>query len=235
MLGKNFDFTPSASDEPMGAVFLNAPKEVKLQESKIPIAPDTDSYHDDTSVFYKPGFRQKRFREDTAGQFTRGVPTDGETSAKNYDQDKIKIIDGEHKTLLSLGKITEAFEDDDHSGHMLQHRLLLASGDLSETQRNALMEHIASHQKMYGKRLKAVQASQKEAAKQRKDILNKRNYGPGVGQTARALPAITNDVIPQDSWVDTERKRTAGNIAMEARLRRFNHALRASGRSRRYL
>jgi hypothetical protein len=204
-----------------------------LKESVRHSQPDSHSYFDDTFI-ETPSFRQRRLREADPWSFQRGVPTDGKTSATNYNPDKIKIIDGEHKTLLSLGRITEAFDDDDHSSHMLKHRLLLASGDLSETQRNALLEHIASHQKMYGKKLKAVQASQKEADKQRKDIMQQSGYRSGFGALSRALPAVTDDVIPQDAHVDTERKRTAGNISMEARMRRFNQALRASGR-RRYL
>lgn len=242
MLGNNFDFTPSASDDPPGASFEidsfggrhPVTKQAKLKETRRR-TPDSHVYFDDTFI-EKPAFRLRRLREGP-GTFARGVPTDGKTSAENYDPDKIKIIDGEHKTLLSLGRITEAFDDDDHSSHMLKHRLLLASGDLSETQRNALLEHIASHQKMYGKKLKAVQAAQKEATKQRDDILKNTGYRDGFGRLSRALPAVTDDVIPQDAHVDTERKRTAGNISMETRMRRFQNALRASGRGlrRRYL
>jgi hypothetical protein len=110
-------------------------------------------------------------------------------------------------------------EDDVHPEHLLAHRIKLADPNLSETQRNALMEHIIDHTRKNRKKLKAVQAS-KEAGK----------YKKGLGNLSRALPATQYDVIPQDSDVDTERKRTAGNMAMEARMRRFDRATQIAGR-----
>ena len=198
----------------------------------IPIPAITDDIFDDT-------FRLREANVLPQSQnnphFARGVPTNGATSSDNYPKDYTKIIDGEHKTLMTLGKINEAFEDDPHKEHIMKHRMLLASGDLSETQRGALLEHLADHSKKYSRKLKAVTEAFNQ--KNRKDILPGSSYRPGLGQMSRPRKALTNDGIPQDSDVDLERKRTAGNMAMETRVNRFDNArkLAYGGQSRRGL
>jgi hypothetical protein len=187
-------------------------KQAKLRESVLACPPDTTDAFDDTAFYFRPPERRRRLREH-AGQFSRGVPTNDETSSRNYpDKNNVRIIDGEHKTLLSLGKINEAMEDDPHTEHILAHRLELADPNLSETRRNALLEHIADHSKKYQKKLKAVSET-------------KERFKKGLGLLSRAKPATTYDVIPQDSPVDLERKRTAGNISMESKMKRFDRAV----------
>jgi hypothetical protein len=204
-------------------------REFKLRESKAKLPPDTDSYFDDTFV-ETPVFRKRRLREASIpvgqAQFSRGVPTNDKSSSKNYDNDS--IIDGEHKTLTILGKINEAMEDDDHKAHIYKHRLQLSDPKLSETRRNALLEHITDHVKKQGKKLKAVDAAKKE--KSRPDILKNRGYGHGVGMLSKAVKPRTMSVIPQDSDQSAERKRTAGMISMESKMHQFDRALRTSRR-----
>lgn len=226
----DLDLTPSMADDDGPNFVTQSFLGAKRRPSKvIPIPEITDDVFDDT-------FRLREANVLPASQnneqFARGVPTNGETSTDNYSKDNVKIIDGEHKTLLTLGKINEAFEDDDHKGHILKHRMLLASGDLSETQRGALLEHLADHSKKYGKKLKAVTEALNQ--KNRKDILPGSGYRPGVGMLSRPKKALTYDAIPQDTDVDLERKRTAGNMAMETRVKRFDNAVKQAygGRSR---
>lgn len=218
MLTKNFDLRPSLDDSP-GVVFVGA-KPKRVRESLMRSAPpDTTSTFDDTHLTH----RTRRLREAHPWEFQQGVPTaNNQGSSKNYDVKK--LVDGEHKSLLILGRINEAMENDDHDSHIYSHRIELADPKLSETRRAALMDHIESHVKAKGAKLKAVQKEAKE--KERSDITKNRGYGHGVGMLSRALPANTSDVIPQDSQVDLERKRTAGNISMEARRGRFTRAQR---------
>lgn len=192
----------------------------RLRESVRPAPLETIVLFDDTYKVYQANLSDgnigrrlnRHLREGNDPRFERGVPTNGATSATNYPKDNVKIIDGEHKTLLSLGKINEAMDDDDHTEHILAHRLELSDPNLSETRRNALLEHIADHSKKNRKRMKAV-AEAKEG-----------KFKKGLGVMSRPKPATQYDVIPQDAEVDLERKRTAGNIAMEARMARFDRA-----------
>lgn len=234
MLTKNFGLEPSLAEDPGVSFEMDSyggrtpvSKQNKLRETVVVIHadPDTQSTFDDTFRDI-PSVRQQRLKESQPGSFARGVPTNDKSSSQNYNQDRVKIIDGEHKTLLSLGKISEAYEADEHDAHIREHRLMLADENLSETQRGALLEHISDHYKKHGKKLKAVN----EAKKARNDIHQSHGYRAGVGQSSHALAAPTDDVIPQDSQVDKERKRTAGNMAMESRMHRFDRAVKISSR-----
>jgi hypothetical protein len=229
MISYTPDYTPSASDE-TGPNF-DTGNGRKRRVSKVLAIPEiTDDVFDDT-------FRLREANVLPASQnnerFARGVPTNGRTSSDNYPKSNVKIIDGEHKTLLTLGKINEAMEDDDHSGHIMEHRLLLASPELTETQRMGLMEHLADHVKKSRKKLKAVNEALQN--QNRHDINPTGGFRPGVGTVSRVKKALTDDVIPQDTDVDLERKRTAGNMAMESRVQRFDNAVRKSYGTRRGL
>jgi len=225
----DLDLRPSLSDEE-GATFevgyfnKKQVKPKKLREA-LRLTVDEDSSFDDTF----------RLREAGAGlapsqnnqQFARGVPMDDKSTSKNYNS---QIIDGEHKSLLSLGKINEAMEDDEHSEHILEHRILLANPKLSETQRANLMAHLESHVKARGKKMKELKAAAEGKGKQNDmDVMTgAAKYKKGLGMQSKAMPATRYDVIPQDSQVDQERKRTAGNMSMESRFGRFDRALRTS-------
>src|SRR5713101_1929624 len=87
----------------------------------------------------------RRFREHNDPYFERGVPTNNKTSSRNYNPNHTKIIDGEHKTLMTVGQIAEAMEGDDDDLHMYEHRIFLAEPKLSETQRSAMLKHMATH------------------------------------------------------------------------------------------
>lgn len=238
------DLRPSLADDP-GVSFEQdsfggrhpVTKLARVRASARKAPPDTTSPFDDTFQ-ETPVNRQKRLREcmreatmspSGTGNFSRGVPTNDKTSSKNYDSNK--IIDGEHKTLTILGKINEAMEDDDHQSHIYKHRLQLSDPQLSETRRNALLEHISDHVKKHGKKLKAVDAAKKgEGGGDRQDITKNRGYGHGVGLLSKSLPAKTNSVVPQDDPQSAVRKRTAGMISMEAREKRFDNAIRTRRR-----
>jgi len=198
-------------------------KRVRMRESVRPAAPDTTSSFDDTFL-ERPKVRRSRLQEANNWKFERGVPTNDETSTENYPKQMNTIIDGEHKTLMSIGRITEAMEEDDHRSHILEHRALLANPNLSETQRAALIQHISDHSKKHRKKLKAV--AEAANAKSRPDLSPTPGYMKGFGRKSVAKPATTYDVIPQDSGVDDERKRTAGNMAMESRMKKFDRALK---------
>jgi hypothetical protein len=226
------DLRPSLADDPGWAGEVDSfggrhpvTKQSRVRESVRSGPPETSDRFDDTlrlAIAYHESPLWKRLREagpPSDGKFSRGVPTNDTSSTTNYPRSATKIIDGEHKTLLALGKITEAMEDDEHPVHLLAHRILLADPNLSETQRSGLIEHITDHTRKNRKKLKAVQAA-KETGK----------FKPGLGRLSRALPATQYDVIPQDADVDTERKRTAGNMAMEARMHRFDRATQIANR-----
>jgi hypothetical protein len=202
---------------------FNRPKGVRVRESKPrETPPDTTDAFDDTFKLAKARLREGLPRGENNGHFARGIPTNGKTSSKNYSPDLVRMIDGEHKTLLNVGKINEAMEDDTHDQHITEHRMLLASDDLSETQRNALLEHISSHVKAKRHQQKIVENAQKG------------KYQKGLGYSSRAKPATTYDVIPQDDPQSAERKRTAGITSMEAsRQSRFQRFRQAVNRSRR--
>lgn len=232
----DLDFRLSADDEPGATFALGSPmnkKVVKVRESKaLRLTVDEDPVFDDTY--------RHRFREATAVP-SQGSPQDGGTVApqgsavqdkstsKNYNS---QIIDGEHKSLLSLGKINEAMEDDDHSGHILEHRILLSNPKLTETQRANLMQHLESHIKAKGKKMKELKAAAEGKDKQsQQDVMTgAAKYKKGFGMQSKALPANTYNVVPQDSKFDQERKRTAGNMSMESRMGRFDRAIRTSRR-----
>ncbi len=238
MLTDNFDLTPSL-DDPPGVSFevdsfgnrFPVTRKTKLRETRKRLPPNTESHYDATFIEIPP-FRAKRLREASIptgqAQFSRGVPTNDKTSSQNYNSDQ--IIDGEHKTLTVLGKINEAMEDDDHKTHIFKHRLQLSDPKLSETRRNALLEHITDHLKKQGKKLKAIDAAAKGEQKGRPDIMKNRGYGHGVGMLSKAVTPRTMSVIPQDSDQSAERKRTAGMISMESKMHQFDRALRTSRR-----
>lgn len=212
------DLSPSSSDDGMG--WTGTVDSFGRPEGELAILRESDAVLE-TEAYFDDTFQLAlaRLREANDGKFERGIPTNDKTSSRNYDQHLVKIIDGEHKTLLSLGKISEAMEEDDHRGHILEHRLLLASPDLRETQRAAMLEHIATHVKSYKRKLKAA----KEVAEAHKQ---------GLGTVSKAKRPITDDVIPQDDPQSAERKRTAGMISQEAglerKLKHFETAVRSS-------
>jgi hypothetical protein len=232
------DLTPSMADDAGWQPVESALKKVRKSRI-IPIPEITDDIFDDTFRLREaqmPGHFSSR-GENNNPEFERGVPTNGKTSTDNYSRGKTQIIDGEHKTLLALGKISEAMDDDDHSGHIFEHRMLLANPNLSETQRAGLLEHISDHTKKHHKKLKAVTEAFNN--QKRRDVLPGAAFRPGVGAISHPKPATTYDAIPQDTDVDLERKRTGGNMAMESRLKRFDSAVKtaygSSNRSRRSL
>lgn len=241
MIGYQPDLTPSLADD-IGPTFEidsfggrhPVTKRAKVRESIRPIPEETDDVFNDTFRLREaqfPGHFSDRGSNNNP-RFERGVPTNGKTSTDNYGRGKTQIIDGEHKTLLALGKISEAMEDDDHPGHILEHRMLLANPNLSETQRAGLLEHIADHTKKQRKKIKAVTEALDN--QKRRDVLPGAAYRPGVGAISHPKSATTYDAIPQDTDVDLERKRTAGNMAMESRMKRFDNAVKtAYGRSSR--
>jgi hypothetical protein len=232
------DFTLPQEEE-MGATFEidsfggrnPVTKQSRIRESRKRLPPDTESYFNDTFQ-ETPTIRQRRLREASVptgqAQFSRGVPTNDKTSADNYDNDD--IIDGEHKTLTVLGRINEAMEGDDHNKHIFKHRMLLSDPKLSETRRVAIMEHIKDHMDKQGKKLKAIDAAKKGESKDRPDIMKNRGYGHGVGMLSKAVKPRVMSVIPQDDAQSNERKRTAGNMSMESKMRNFDRALRTSRR-----
>lgn len=183
------------------------------------------------------GFNQQRTNDP---HFQRGIPTNDNTSSTNYTPQMLKsLIDGEHKTLLALGKINEAFDDDNHPYHVREHRMLLSSPDLSETQRSSLLEHLASHEKKHRKQLKDMKEKSGGNV-----LMNKwPRFNPqaapfkkGFGTMSKAKTPMHMDVIPQDDPQSAERKRTGGVMSMESgrrfpnRLRRFRAAARVYGR-----
>lgn len=245
MIGFQPDLSTPSFDEGWAGDFsrmgvLKKPK--KLREAKSVNFIEEETFDDTFKIQlaqYVPPISLNRLREaqypppakakppagkNPEGSFSRGVPTNDATSSQNYKKNHVKIIDGEHKTLLCLGKINEAMEDDEHPDHIMEHRMLLASGDLTETQRNALVEHISDHAKKNGKRLRAAKKAQEEAAVPGK-------FKKGFGFMSKAKKATTDSIIPQDSEVSTERKRTAGMMSMESgsamRRARFDGALRS--------
>lgn len=207
----------------------------KKTRSIIPIPAITDDIFDDTFRLREAHFLDKSRvpKAQDSPNFQRGVPTNGATSSDNYSRDYTKIIDGEHKTLLSLGRISEALEEDEHPQHILAHRLLLSDPNLTETQRAQVLEHISDHVKKNRKKLKAVNEALDNQT--RKDVNPTGGFRRGVGTISRPRKALTDDVIPQDTDVDLERKRTAGNMAMESKIRRFDNAVRRSFGTRRGL
>lgn len=185
----------------------------QLRESARPGSPETRDSFDDTF-----SLTLSRLREHDPGKFSRGVPTNDKTSSENYPKRNIQIIDGEHKTLTDIGRISEAMDDDDHANHIMEHRMLLANPKLNYSQREALVKHIETHSKKLQKKMKEIAEATGKKMK------------PGLGVPSIPKPATQYDVIPQDSQVDTERKRTAGNMAMESRMARFDRAIQVSGR-----
>lgn len=218
------DLNPSMADDPGPSFEVDSfggrnpvTKLSLVRESRRNCPPDTTSAFDDTFALHLTRLREG------PGDFARGIPTNDKTSSQNYGKDHTKIIDGEHKTLLSLGKINEAMDDDDHASHIMAHRLELADPNLSEARRGALLEHISDHNKKQRKKIKAVDEA-------------KNKFKKGLGILSRPKPAEQYDVIPQDAQIDLERKRTAGNIAMETRMKNFDHAVaRSYGGGRRSL
>lgn len=221
------DLRPSLAEDPGPSFEVESfggrhpvTKQAKVREARRTILHDTESSFDDTFQL-----ALTRLREGNNGpHFQRGVPTNSQTSSTNYPDNNVRIIDGEHKSLTSIGRINEAMDDDDHGEHIMKHRLELANPELNEAQRGALMEHISDHSKKHRKKLKAVNEA-------------KEKFKKGLGVMSRPAPATQYDVIPQDSKVDLERKRTAGNIAMETRMAGFDRAVSRSygGGSRRGL
>jgi hypothetical protein len=229
----DLDLRPSLSDEP-GASFAvgsyankKEAKPRKLREG-LRLTVDEDSSFDDTFRLREAGMAVPQAQNN---QRQNPPAIDDKSTSKNYNS---QIIDGEHKSLLSLGKINESMEDDEHGEHILEHRILLANPKLTETQRANLMAHIESHVKAKGKKMKELKAAAEGKDKQsQQDVMTgAAKYKKGFGMQSKALPATTYDVVPQDSRVDQERKRTAGNMSMESRFGRFDRALRTSRRRR---
>lgn len=142
------------------------------------------------------------------GHFQRGVPTNDATSSKNYSPDHVRIIKGEHVSLMKNGALNEAMDDDDHKRHILEHRYMLSDPKLTETMRSALLEHIAMHSKLLKKGMKQTKEDLGERAKRR--------FGPGVAARVLQRNGGSDSKIPQDSPFDAERKRTGGMVSMEA-------------------
>jgi hypothetical protein len=143
------------------------------------------------------------------GHFERGVPTNNATSSKNYSPDHVRIIKGEHVSLLKNGALNEAMDNDNHDQHILEHRYMLSDPNLTETMRSALLEHISQHAKMKKQGMKQVKEDTVQRAKRR--------MGPGVAaRMAGRLNGGSDSKIPQDSPFDAERKRTSGMVSMEA-------------------
>jgi len=228
------DYKLSADSEP-GATFapgaLNK-AQVRIRESRgLRLTVDEDSSFDDTFRLREAAMPNPNDDNRIAPQ---GSAIQDKSSSKNYDS---QIIDGEHKSLLALGKINEAMEGDNHDAHILQHRITLANGDLSETQRANLMQHLESHVKAKGKKMKELKAAAEGKNKPSEmDVMTgAAKYKKGLGVPSKALPATTYNVVPQDARVDQERKRTAGNMSMESmksRMGRFDRALKTSRRRR---
>lgn len=246
MIGFQPDFSSSPLEEGWAGDFsrmgvINKPK--KLKEAKKVLIIDEETFDDtfqlhrallaqDTSqralnrlreaAYPDPEGASSHDKRNPKASFSRGVPTNDATSSKNYKLNHVKVIDGEHKTLLCLGKINEAMDDDDDIMHLHEHRMLLSNPDLTETQRAGLIDHINTHSKARKKKIKAAQETA-EAASHGK-------FKKGFGFLSKAKRAPTDDVIPQDDPQSAERKRTAGMISMEARSHRrgrFSDALRS--------
>lgn len=199
-------------------------KKTKLRESSKLGSPETRDSFDDTHKLTLARLREQN--PDNAGKFARGVPTNDKTSSQNYPKRNVQIIDGEHKTLLDIGRISEAMDDDEHPEHILEHRVMLANPKLNYAQREALVKHIETHNKKLQKKMKEIAEA------------TGKNFKGGFGTLSRAKPATQSNVIPQDSAVDTERKKTAGNMSMESKMGRFDKAVGVAyggGRSRRGL
>jgi len=216
------DFEPGAEFE---IDSFGTKKGAVLRESdKVSPYPEFEP-HDDTATLAAARTTDRkpvRFLEANNPRFEKGIPTEGGTSAKGRPDSSVKIVDGEHKTLLSIGRMNEALDDDNHPGHILEHRMLLADPNLTETQRASLLDHIGDHGKKHRKRLKA--------AKETQEAQNQKGYKKGFGMMSRAKTPLKDDVIPEDDPQSRERKRTGGVISMESKLRRFDHALKTSGR-----
>jgi hypothetical protein len=221
------DYQQSLEDEPGASFDARQFKVTTLRESKKPVELDDEPAFDDT--FKLSGINVRRLREhvspgedsftgqgahaqptggNSQGAFARGVPTNNAPSSKNYGPDHVRIIKGEHVSLLKNGALNEAMEDDDHKQHILEHRYMLSDPKLTETQRSSLLEHIAMHAKLLKKGNKKIQEDTEERAKRR--------FGPGVAARVLARNGGSDSKIPQDSGVDAERKRTSGMVSMEA-------------------
>lgn len=234
MLGFEPDLRPSTADDEAWSGEFESFHGLKREPDKAVAKrlregqayPEDESF-DDTFKVREAYLRECGMKEaDNSGdnpRFNRGVPTNNRSSAQNYKSSHVKVIDGEHKTLLSVGEINEAMEDDDDPAHIAEHRLMLADSNLNEAQRRALLAHIKSHVKNQGKKLKAVSEAK----------LNVRGegYRRGLGVMSKAKTKVSkDDQIPQDDPQSAVRKRTAGMIAMESRINRFRQASARVGR-----
>src|SRR3990172_7802431 len=220
-------YQPSTEPEPgWGGDFngfggLKNLKPLPLRESRVQ---EVEEAFDDTHKIATVDQRRKREAQDKSNNpnFQRGIPTNNATSSKNYTPDHVRIIRGEHVSLLKNGVLTEAMDDDDHRSHILEHRYMLGD-NLTETMRSALLEHISQHTKLLKKGVKQTKEDLGERAKRR--------FGPAVANRAALRHnSDTDSKIPQDSKVSAELKRSAGMVSMEARNRgrgqRFQSAMR---------
>lgn len=230
------DMRPSLADDP-GWSKVGVEKEVRLKETVVPAPPDMTSQFDDTfsASFYMTQADQL-LREANSPYFEQNNPAStagaAQSSSKNYPLSAVKIIDGEHKTLLGIGEMAEAMDDDPDDYHLTEHRMMFANPHLNEAQMKTLLKHMESHVKSKKHKLKA--AREVEDAKHAPHAVGAR-FRKGLGFASKALPSTTTDVIPQDSAQSAERKRTAGNISMESKLRKFHAAIRRSYGQRRSL
>lgn len=230
---------PGSDDIDPGWAVCNPPSGKRLTAS-VELLPPEDPTFDDTHRLFRENLSQDHFnnrsrsiyaesmrilREANDPYFERGVPTNDARSSQNYKMNHVKIIDGEHKSLMSVGKINEAMEDDDDVRHLGEHRLMLADPKMTETQRAALLTHMESHMKSYKKKKNLREKGNKDKFKP------DTQFKKGFGYMAKPKPATTNDVIPQDDPQSAERKRTAGMISQEAgfnrRMQRFDRANRS--------
>ena len=230
------DMRPSLADDP-GWAKVEVEKEVRLKETMVPAPPDMTSQFDDTfSASFYMTQADRLLREANSPYFEQNNPAStagsGQSSSQNYPPSAIRIIDGEHKTLLGIGEMAEAMDDDPDDYHLSEHRVTLANPHLNEAHMKTLLKHMESHVKNKKRKLKATKEA--EDAKHAPHAAGAR-FRKGLGFASKAKPSTTTDVVPQDSAHSAERKRTAGNISMESRFRKFHAAVRRSYGPRRSL
>jgi hypothetical protein len=251
MLSYQPDFTRPPDDEPGWDGFLDSMDRDlfmhDFRETTVLVTPPEPPSFDDTYKLTLARLREHvpfNKQRTNGPQFERGIPTNDQTSATNYTPQMLKqLVDGEHKTLLALGKVNEAFDDDNHPFHVREHRMLLSNPNLSETQRASLLEHLASHEKKHRKQLKQIKEEGGGSVLMNKWPRFNAKASPfksGFGTMSKAKSPTHMDVIPQDDQQSQERKRTAGMISQESRrshsgyenrVRRFRAASqRAYGR-----
>lgn len=133
----------------------------------------------------------------------------------NSDFDN-QIIQGEHHTLMALGRMPEADPNDNHQAHNMQHRALLGNPDLSQQQRSSLMDHTANHTKMAKSKDKVVKNPPMGP-----EALPGSNFRPGsAGQAGSQQPQMARRTMAAGKG--------AGRPSMEARMQRFDNATKTA-------